>query len=238
LADRFDIEVGDRIVLDTATEPLELPVVGIVYDYMSDRGTVTVNRKLLVQGWQETSANRFSVFLNSSAGADEVRERVVAKLGERYRLKILLPGEMVDYHVAMINRAFAFTDALQLLIIVVTVAGILDLLLAAIWERRRELALWRVVGADERTVRRSVIIESATIGFLGAALGAAVGLVTAWIWIGINFRYLLGFYLDYHFAFAASVRYMLLVVAMTILAGYIAARYATRQSVLEGIQTE
>lgn len=238
LADRFDLELGDSIVLDTATEPLELPIVGIVYDYMSDRGTVTISRRLLVERWQETSVNRFSVFLDPAARVGEVRKRIVAKAAERYRLKILLPGEMVKYHVTMINKAFAFTDALQLLIVVVTVAGILDLLLAAIWERRRELALWRVVGADEKTVRRSVVIESATIGLLGAMLGAVVGLVTAWIWIGINFRYLLGFYLDYHFAFVASMRYMLLVVAMTVVAGYVAARYATRQSVLEGIQTE
>ena len=41
-----------------------------------------------------------------------------------------------------------------------------------------------VIGADAGTVRRAVVLESATIGAMGAALGAVVGLVTGWIWIG------------------------------------------------------
>jgi ABC-type antimicrobial peptide transport system permease subunit len=98
--------------------------------------------------------------------------------------------------------------------------------------------LWRVIGADQRTIRRSVVIESATIGCLGGLLGTAVGLVTAWIWIAVNFRYLLGYYLDYHLALSANVQYLTLVLAMTVLAGYGAARYATALSVLEGIQAD
>jgi len=238
LAQRYGLQVGDTITLETPTEPLRLPIAGVVYDYMADRGTVTVNRRLLVDYWKEETVNRLSVFAEPATPIETVRAAIGRQLGNRYRLKILLPGEMVDYHVEHINRAFAFTDAIQLLIIVITVAGIFDLLVAAIWERRRELALWRVIGADQRTVRRSVVIESATIGCLGALLGTAVGLVTAWIWIGVNFRYLLGFYLDYHLALGANVQYVGLVLGMTILAGYSAARYATAQSVLEGIRTE
>jgi putative ABC transport system permease protein len=237
-ADRFGLRVGDRITLDTPSDLVELPIVGIVYDYMSDRGTVTINRRLLVDRWGETTVHRLSVFLEAGTLPERVRQQIAEHVGAHRRLKIMLPGEMVDYHVALINRAFAFTDAIQLLVMVVTVAGIFDLLLAAIWERRRELALWRVIGAGEPTVRQSVLIESATIGGLGAILGTAVGLITAWIWIRVNFRYLLGFYLDYHFAFDANARYVVLVMGMTILAGYTAARYATRQPVLEGIQIE
>jgi putative ABC transport system permease protein len=129
-------------------------------------------------------------------------------------------------------------DAIQLLIVVVTVAGILDLLLSAILERRRELSLWRVIGAAERTVRRSVVVESATIGLLGTGLGVSLGLVTAWIWIRVNFRYLLGYYLDYHFAAGSAAWLTTLVLLMTLLAGYVAARRATRQSVLEGLRIE
>jgi putative ABC transport system permease protein len=238
LAQRHGLKVGDTITLETPTEPIRLPIAGVVYDYMADRGTVTINRRLLVDYWKEKTIHRLSVFVEPGTPIEGVRLAIDRQLGDRYRLKILLPGEMVDYHVGHINRAFAFTDAIQLLIIIVTVAGIFDLLVAAIWERRRELALWRVIGADQRTVRHSVVIESATIGCLGALLGTAVGLVTAWIWIGVNFPYLLGFHLDYHLAVGPTIQYVLLVLAMTIIAGYSAARYATTLSVLEGIQTD
>ena len=211
---------------------------GVVRDYASDRGTVIFNRRILTERWGERSVNRFNVFLQAGVSASVVRDAIRARLGQRYRLKILLPHEVLEYHAAAIDRAFAFTDAMQLLVIIVTVAGIFDLLLASIWERRRELAVWRVIGADERAVRRTVVIESAAIGGLGALLGVAVGLITAWIWIGINFPYLLGYELEYHLAFGATAWYVVLAMLMTVLAGYGAARQATGQSVLQGIQTQ
>ena len=176
--------------------------------------------------------------LEPGVAPDAVRRRILEATGDRYRLKILSFGEAVRYQSAAIDRAFAFTDAMQLLIVIVTVAGIFDLLVAAIVERRRELALWRVIGADEAAVRRSVVIESATIGGLGTVLGVAVGLVTAWIWVRFNFPYLLGFTLDYHLATGAVLWYVTLAMTMTMVAGYGAAYYATRQSVLDNLHAD
>jgi putative ABC transport system permease protein len=237
MADRFGLRVGDTLELDTATGVLALPIVGVVRDYMSDRGTVTLSRRLLAERWQDDAASRFNVAVDPGM-LEAVRRTIVERLGPRYRLKILRSREMVDYHVAAIDRAFAFTDAIQLLIAIVTVAGIFDLLLAAIRERRRELALWRLIGADEAVVRRSIVIESATIGGLGALLGSAVGLVTGWLWIRFNFRYLLGYALDYRFAYAPALRYAALVLLMTLVAGFVAARHATRTPILSGIRTD
>jgi putative ABC transport system permease protein len=240
LADRFGLRVGDVMKLsETPKEtPFALPIVGVVWDYMSDRGTVVLNRRVLSEYWLDHNISRFNLVLTQDASPETVRQSVLAKLSDRYMLEVRLPRDLLAYHAAAIDRAFAFTDAIQLLVIIVTVAGIFDLLLAAVWERRRELALWRVIGADERSVRRSVVIESGTIGALGALLGVVVGIVSGWIWVGINFRYLLGYHLDYHFALGSTLWYVALAMTMTMLAGYGAARHATRQSVLDGIQTE
>jgi putative ABC transport system permease protein len=100
-----------------------------------------------------------------------------------------------------------------------------------------QLAPYRI-GADDRVVRRSVVIESATIGVLGAVLGLAVGVVTTWIWVRINYRHLLGYYLDLHFAFGTTLWFVALVLAATTAAGWGAARHATRQPILDGIQVE
>jgi putative ABC transport system permease protein len=238
LADRFGLQLGQTMDFDTPTGALRLPIVGIVRDYSSDRGTVILSRRLLVERWHDARVSRLSVMLEPGASAEDVRRRIAERLGERYRLKILLPGEMIRYHAAAIDRAFAVTDAIKLLLAIVTIAGIFDLLLAATWERRRELALWRIIGADDRAVRRSVVIEALTIGAMGTLLGAAVGLVTAWIWVGINFRYLVGYYLEYHPAVGSLARSAVLVMLMTLLAGASAARQAIRQSVLRSIQAE
>jgi putative ABC transport system permease protein len=238
LADRFGLRVGDVIELESPTGPLSLPIVGVVRDYMSDRGTLVVNRRMVAERWGETSVSRINVHLGADASTERVRQAIADRVGGRFRLKILTPREMIAYHAAMIRRAFGFMDAIQLLIVIVTAVGIVDLLLSAIAERRRELALWRVIGADERAVRRSVVVEALTVGGLGASLGVGVGFVTAAIWVLISYRYVLGFFLDLHFALGATVWYVLLVLMMTVGAGYVAASHATRQPIIEGVQAE
>jgi len=238
LSDRFSLHVEDQIELDTPTGLLVLPIVGVVPDYISDRGSVILSRTLLIERWLEHTVNRFALFLQPSASLEAVRASITERLGHQYRLKILSLSEVLAYHADKVDQAFAFTDAIQLLIVIVTVAGILDLMLSSIAERRRELALWRLIGADDRTIVRSVVLESATVAVISILLGVAVGVVTAWIWITINFRYLLGYYVDFQFAVGSAVWYASLVFLMTIATGYVAARQATRQPVLEGIRVD
>jgi putative ABC transport system permease protein len=237
-ADRFGKGVGSTIDLDTPTGVLTVPVVGVVPDYVSNRGTILLGRRLFIDRWQETAVNRIHVFLEPGASAETVRAAILQQFGRRYQLKVQSMDEGVAYLAGKIDEAYAFTAAIQLLMVVVTLAGVFDLLLADLWERRRELALWRVIGADDRVVRRSVVIESATIGVLGAVLGLAVGVVTTWIWVRINYRHLLGYYLDLHFAFGTTLWFVALVLAATTAAGWGAARHATRQPILDGIQVE
>jgi putative ABC transport system permease protein len=237
-SDRFDTHVGDAVTLDAVSGRVTLQVVGVVPDYVSDRGSVVLSRDLIVKHWEDSNVNRFLVFVAPGTLVQSVRERVRRELGPRYILKVLTLGDLLDYHTDMINRAFAVMNSVQLLIVIVTIAGTFDLLVSRILERRRELALWRVIGADGTAVRRSVLVESATVGGLGALLGIAVGIVTSWTWIGIHFRHLLGYYVDFHFALAPAVWYVTLTIVMTVLAGYGVAYQATRQSVLDGIQME
>jgi putative ABC transport system permease protein len=237
-SDRFDLHLGDTVELASPTGTVKLPIVGVVPDYVSDRGSVIMSRDVLADRWGETSANRFLVTISPGATGTEVRDHIETSLGSRFKLKILTTRELLDYHTDQIDRAFAVMNSVQLLIVIVTVAGIFDLLVSRIVERRRELAVWQVIGASEASIRKSVIIESATIGGVGALLGIGVGVVTSWLWVTIHFRELLGYYVDFHFATGAMLWYVALVVVMTIVAGYAAAGQAMRNSVLHGIRHE
>jgi putative ABC transport system permease protein len=238
LSDRFDVHLNDVITLDTPTGAVEVPVVGVVPDFISDRGSVVLGARFLAEHWRERTATRINVFLQPDTAVEDVRGRIEAAFGDRYALKILTLGQVLEYHDAYRRQAFAFTDAVQLLIIIVTVAGILDLLLSGIMERRREFAVWRLIGADEKAVRRSVVIESVTVGALGAILSSAVAWITAWIWVRFNFRHLLGYYLEFTFPLGAALWYVLLAMIVTMITGRIASRYATRAPILEGLRID
>jgi putative ABC transport system permease protein len=238
LADRFDLHAGETLELTSPTGIVSLPIVGVVQDFSSDRGAVAMSRHVFADRWQDSRITRVFVSLDGSASPETMRARIAERLGSRYRLKMLSMPEVLAFQESMIDRAFAFTNAIHLLVGIVIVAGILDLLLSSILERRREIAVWRLIGADDARVRRSVVLESVTIGTLGAALGVVAGIVTAWIWVGVNFRYLLGYYLELHFALGTTAAYVVLVMAMTVITGYLAARRATAQSILDGVRNE
>ncbi len=236
LADAFGLHVGETIELDTPTGVLSLPIVGIVPDFISDGGSVILNHSIFATRWEDSGLTRIMIELRPEASPVAVRRAIARSIGGRFAVKVLSLKEVLEYHDQYRRRAFAFTDAIQMLIIVVTVAGILDLLFSAIIERRRELALWRLVGADNETVSRSVIIESATIGALAVCLGIPVGAATAWLWVRFNFPSLLGYALTFYFPVGFAAWYAVLVLGCTVATGFVAARVATRQRILDGIR--
>ncbi len=238
LSDRFDLNLGDVIELDSPRGVVDLDVVGVVPDYLSDRGSVILHRDVLSQWWSDESVNRLLVSVAPSADPAVVRGRILRELGSRYRLKVLELRDLLAYHTGLIDEAFAVMNSVQLLIVIVAIAGILDLLVSRIVERRRELGVWRLIGANRRMLRSSVVFEATTIGVIGVVLGLFTGLVTAWLWVRVHFRELLGYYVDFHFAGGAAAWYALLVLVMSLLAGHLAASGAVRQQLLEAIRDE
>jgi putative ABC transport system permease protein len=237
-SDRFGVRVGDRLDLDTPKGALTTPVVGITSDLSSNAGTVMLSRTLYEEWWGDPSISRVNVYLEPGVAVEDARRRIAAQLGDRYRLKILALRENLAYHDDKIRRAFAFADTLQLLVAIVTVAGIFDLLLSGIIERRRELAVWRLNGAAEVAVRSTIVIESLTLGALASAVGLGTGVVLSWTWVHVLIPRLIGYDLTYAFATLSTVVTIVLVLLMTALAGWAAASRATRASVLEGLRAE
>jgi putative ABC transport system permease protein len=178
------------------------------------------------------------VFLRSGADVDAVRDGIIRALHGSYLVKVLTVPETLAYHQGMVDRAFAFTYAIQLLVIAVTLAGIFDLLTTQILERRRELGTYRVVGADEGRIARSIRLEALVIGAIGAVLGCLLGVGTSLLWVRIHFRILIGYILEHHYAVLTAAWCVVLAASVAVLAGQLAARRALRQSALEALRYE
>jgi len=57
--------------------------------------------------------------------------------------------------------------------------GIANALFAAVRERRREIGVLKAIGARDRDVLRTILVEAATLGLFGGVLGTAVGAAMA-----------------------------------------------------------
>jgi cell division protein FtsX len=74
--------------------------------------------------------------------------------------------------------------------LVIAALGITNAMLAAVRERRREIGVLKAIGARDRDVRRIFLLEAATLGFVGGAIGTTAGWLTARALAGVVNKYL------------------------------------------------
>jgi cell division protein FtsX len=74
--------------------------------------------------------------------------------------------------------------------LVIAALGITNAMLAAVRERRREIGVLKAIGARARDVRRIFLLEAATLGFVGGAIGTTAGWLTARVLAGVVNGYL------------------------------------------------
>ncbi len=239
LADRLGLRVGEIIDFPTPVGAEGLRIVGTISgDYSGDHGSLLMDRERFAASWGDTQVSHFNIFLEPSADLETVRQLISRKLRDQYVVKILTIPQTLAYHQAMVDRAFAFTYTIQLLVVVVTLAGVFDLLTAQIIERRGEVGIFRAIGAERKQITRAIQLEALAIGVGGTLLGILLAVGTSLIWVRVNFRILIGYILEYHFPMGTAVWGVLLATFVAVIAGHLAARKAIRQPILDSLRYE
>jgi len=182
---KFGVRAGDLVTLPALDGPISLRVAGVYRDYSNDRGTVTVDRTLFRRLFRMDGARSLALRLEPSVSPGEGRRRVLAAAGARFALRVQTNASLRDAALALFDRTFAVTYALEAVAIAVAVLGVFSTLLALVLERRREIGLLRVLGASAARVSRAVRYEAAALSALGLALGVLAGAAMGWILIHV-----------------------------------------------------
>jgi putative ABC transport system permease protein len=124
--------------------------------------------------------------------------------------------------------------ALLGLSVVVSLFGMVNTLVLAVFERTREIGMLRAVGFTRRQTRRMIRHESIVTALIGAALGLPLGIGLAAAVSQALSKYGVGFYLP---AKSLVVFTVVAIIAGT-LAAIFPARRAARLNVLEALQYE
>jgi putative ABC transport system permease protein len=235
---RYGISVGDHLLLDTPKGRHAFPVAGVVIDYSSDRGTITLDRTTYEAYWDDAQVDAFGVFVVPGKSLEQVAERIQHHFAGRYPLYVLTRGKFKERVLELVEQPFAVTYALEVIAILVALLGVTNALYASILERTRELGVLRAVGATRQRVRRIILLEGGMMGVIGGACGLVAGICLSVILIFVINRQVFGWTLQMTIPLPFAGLTLLLLIVATVAASYQPARQAARVHLTEAIQYE
>ncbi|HSB45701.1 MAG TPA: FtsX-like permease family protein, partial [Nitrospira sp.] len=242
LANRLSLRVGGTVMIVTPNGPKAVPVEGIFYDYATDGGKMVMERTFYRQLWNDDRVTVFALYLEPAADSDQVRQSVARGLTrgqERLTPPTIIRNKELRREILNIfDRTFVLTYVLEAIAVLVAVLGIVNTLVTAVLERRRELATLQAIGASTDQVERLVLWEAVYLGMIGAVLGVIGGLALAWVLIAVINKQSFGWTIRMTIPIAVLFQAVLLAIAAAWLAGYFPARWAARQTVVDGLREE
>jgi putative ABC transport system permease protein len=142
----------------------------------------------------------------------------------------------VDLLKTITNALSLFLTSMAAISLLVGGIGILNIMLATVAERTREIGLRKAVGATNGMVMRQFLLEAGTLTLLGGIAGIIVGILMSYLMA------VLMEYLGFDWDFVISVASVLLAVGVSILTGVIFGLYpswkASRLNPIDALRYE
>ncbi len=223
---KHDRNVGDFVCLPTPRGTKFFRIAAVYYDYSNDRGTVMMDHATFVRYFGDLPPTGLRIYLKAGADADAVRDGMVSALDNRYGVFVTTNASLRREIMRVFDSTFAITYALEVIAVIVAVMGIAATLLTLILERRRELAVLRLLGTDRRQIRKMVVIEAMLMGIASQGTGIAVGMVLSLILIYVINVQSFGWTIQFHVPVFFLIQMSAVVALATAVSGIYPARCA------------
>jgi putative ABC transport system permease protein len=237
-ARRFGKARGDRIAVPTPSGPREFTIADVYPDFSNERGTVVIDRPLFVSLFRDADVSTIAIRAAPGVPPEVLRDRILAAAGGRFALSILTNRTLRREVRRIFDRTFTVTWGLEGIALVVAGLGVVNALFALVVERRRELALLRVLGTSRSQLRRSIAIEAGLIGAGALLLAALAGAAFAAILIGVINPQSFGWSIRVEVPAAGIAAGFALALATTVAASLVPARLAVAADAAAAIREE
>ena len=126
-ANKHNVHVGSILSLPLAGATRRFKVLGIYYDYSTERGYVILDRRTLLRYLPDAAISNMAVYLQASANAETVRREIDRIISGRAVL-VFSNSSLRRAAIQVFDRTFRITYALEAVAVFVAVMGIAGLL--------------------------------------------------------------------------------------------------------------
>jgi putative ABC transport system permease protein len=236
-ANKHRLRAGDSITLPLGDKVASFRVADIYYDYSSERGSILMDRNVMLRYLPDPAASNLAIYVDQDARIENVRAEIESAAAG-HRVLMFTNRDLRGEALRIFDRTFAITYALEAIAVLVAVMGVAGALLALVIDRRRELGLLRFLGAASGQIRKLIVIEAGLIGLLANFAGIALGFALSLILIFVINKQSFGWTIRFHWPVPVLLGALTMVYAATVLASLYPARVAVRLNPVEVVHEE
>lgn len=238
IANKFNLAIGDTITMETRRGRRSFEVIAIVLDFgAGETPSVTGSMGDLRRYFGVNDISSFSVKLAEGVAVTAVADSIENQLGRGQNLSVE-GKEAFEAKIRTLSaEAFSLFDVLGLIGLVVAALGVINTMLMNVLERTRELGGLRSLGMSRSQVRRMILAEATTIGFMGAIFGVGFGAVLSDVFI-IGLRSIGGFVLTSQLPVVPMIYSFFLAYLVALLAAWYPAVRASQVNIIAAIKNE
>ncbi|GAB4405228.1 MAG: FtsX-like permease family protein [Anaerolineales bacterium] len=238
LANRLNLTLGDTLELSTPQGARTFRVGGIFYDYGSPQGAIRMALGVYQALWQDESINAAALFLQPNTDPEALTRQLQRTLPGAAGLLIRSNRGLRDEALAVFDRTFAITGAMQLLSTLVAFIGILSALMALQLEKQRQIGILRALGLTARQLWALVNLQTGLLGASAGLLAMPTGYILALILVYIINKRSFGWTLQMQLTPEPFLLAFAVAVIAALLAGLYPARKMSQMLTAEALRGE
>ncbi|MDX2032038.1 MAG: FtsX-like permease family protein [Blastocatellia bacterium] len=237
-ANRYRLGIGDPVRLSTPTEPFERPIVGIIEDYTTEKGSVFLERSLYERYWRDEAIDIINVNLLPGVERNAFKSLLQKAIRGEQRAFIYTQEEWRAWVIKLLDQFFAMMY-MQMLVAVFTAAvGIVNALIISTAERKRELGVIRAIGGLRGQLRKMILLEAVVIAIIGVFTAVIAGIFNTYFLTRTAASMIGGYTIPFMFPAKIILIALPVVLVIALLAAWWPARRAVRMSVVVAIGYE
>jgi putative ABC transport system permease protein len=238
MTDLYGIKLGATVHLPVGGRDVSFNVAGVWRDYARSTGAVVISRSDYLRFTGDDSANEASLWLAAGADLRLIEPAIRTILGASHPLDIMSNADLHARSLRIFDRAFAVTYALELLAIVIGLAGISVAASSTALARRAEFGMLRHIGMTRRQITHMLACEGLITSSLGVAYGLGIGLILSLVLVFVIDRQSFHWSIDFAVPAAQLIVLATVLIAAAALTSIWSGRAATQRSALDAVRED
>jgi len=235
---RWKKHVGDSLTLNSPTGALTRPILGVLDDYRSEKGTIFIDRALYKQYWHDSAVDFFFLTLNPGVDPVVAKREVQNLTANTIHAFVYTQVEFKKWVYGLVDQFFVLNYMQLVIAVIVSVLGIVNTLMISIFERKREIGIIRAIGGLRVQIRKLILLEAVAISIVGVALGALAGMCSTEFNVHTVSMVLVGYAVPFLIPWTLILISLPVVIVVSLLAGWWPAQHASMKDIIEAIGYE